>query len=227
VLNSDGTLTHVPTRIVVIDGKYYVVISSLTNSVYTVIWNPVEFADVADHWAKEPVNDMGSRLIVNGVRSGLFEPDTDVTRAEFAAIVVRGLGLRPGAGASPFSDVDTSDWFCGYAKTAHEYGLIGGYGDGTFLPEQQITREEAMVVIARAMKLSEIDAGQGEDPTAVLDRFADRALVEDWAVNGVAACVKVGVAAGRTATELAPKGNITRAETAVMVRRLLQASGII
>jgi hypothetical protein len=227
VLNSDGTFTHVPTTIVVIDGKYYAKINSLTNSVYSVIWNPVEFADMANHWANEAVNDMGSRLVVNGVGSGLFDPDTDVTRAEFATIMVRGLGLRPGSGENPFTDVDASDWYCGYIQTAHEYGLIGGYGDGTFLPELQITREEAMAIIARSMELTELDSRLGTDPGALLGRFADRALVEDWAVNGVAACVKTGVVGGRTATELAPKGNITRAETAVMVRRLLQASGLI
>ena len=58
VLNSDGTFSHVPTSIVVINGKYYAKINSLTNSTYSVIYNPVEFADVANHWAKTAINDM-------------------------------------------------------------------------------------------------------------------------------------------------------------------------
>jgi hypothetical protein len=66
VLNEDGTFRHVPTQIIMIDGKYYAKINSLTNSVYSVIYNPVSFADVATHWSKEAVNDMGSRMVVTG-----------------------------------------------------------------------------------------------------------------------------------------------------------------
>ncbi|MGE5423063.1 MAG: hypothetical protein ACM3QW_07350, partial [Ignavibacteriales bacterium] len=66
VQNSDGTFSHVPTTIVAIDEKYYAKINSLTNSAYAVIYNPQTFADMANHWAKADVNDMGSRLIVNG-----------------------------------------------------------------------------------------------------------------------------------------------------------------
>jgi hypothetical protein len=58
VLNNDGTFSHVPTTIVVIDGKYFAKINSLTNSVYTVIWNPRTFNDMENHWAKNDVNDM-------------------------------------------------------------------------------------------------------------------------------------------------------------------------
>jgi len=84
VLNADGTFTHVPTTIILIDGKYYAKINSLTNSTYTVIYNPIEFADVANHWAKDAINDMGSRLVVTGVGNNNYDPASDITRAEFA-----------------------------------------------------------------------------------------------------------------------------------------------
>ncbi|WP_189032613.1 S-layer homology domain-containing protein [Paenibacillus albidus] len=73
-----------PTKIVVIDGKPYAQINSLTNSVYSVIYSPITFADVNTHWAKEAVNDMGSRLVIDGSGEGSFEPGRDITRAEFA-----------------------------------------------------------------------------------------------------------------------------------------------
>jgi hypothetical protein len=66
VMEPDGTARHVPTKIIVIDGRYYAKINSLTNSTYTVIWNPVEFGDVVNHWAKADANDMGSRMVVSG-----------------------------------------------------------------------------------------------------------------------------------------------------------------
>lgn len=67
IVNADGTVSHVPTIITIIDGKYYAKIKSLTNSTYSVIWNLKAFKDVEAHWAKDAVNDMGSRLVVSGV----------------------------------------------------------------------------------------------------------------------------------------------------------------
>lgn len=93
VLNSDGTYSHVPTVITLIDGKYYAKINSLTNSTYSVIYSPKDFKDIEDHWAEDSILDMGSRLIVNGSGDNYFEPDRDITRAEFATIVVKALGL--------------------------------------------------------------------------------------------------------------------------------------
>lgn len=84
VLNDDGTFSHVPTTIVIVDGKYYAKLNSLTNSTYSVIWNEKAFSDVRNHWAEEAVNDMGSRLVINGLTDELFAPDREITRAEFA-----------------------------------------------------------------------------------------------------------------------------------------------
>jgi hypothetical protein len=95
----------------------------------------VEFKDVTDHWAKEAVNDMGSRMIISGIGNDTFEPDRDITRAEFAAVIVRALGLKPGTGGNPFTDVSSNVWYCDYVKTATEYKLISGYGNGKFGPD--------------------------------------------------------------------------------------------
>ena len=137
VLNSDGTFSHVPTTIVKIDGKYYAKINSLTNSTYSVIYNPIEFADVAKHWAKASINNMGSRLVISGVGENNFEPNRDITRAEFAAIMVRALGLAPDAAKNTFSDVSASSWYSGYVGTAASYGIISGYDADTFATKRQ------------------------------------------------------------------------------------------
>lgn len=91
VTEPDGAVRHVPTKVTVIDGRYYAQINSLTNSMYTVIWHPLTFQDVEHHWAQQDVNDMGSRLVVNGVGDEQFNPDADITRAEVATIVKRLL----------------------------------------------------------------------------------------------------------------------------------------
>jgi hypothetical protein len=228
VVNADGTIRHVPTQIRVIDGKYYAVINSLTNSTYTVVWHPVEFSDVEKHWAKEAINDMGSRMVINGVGSGNFEPNRNMTRAEFAAIIVRALGLAPGTGASGFSDVSSSAWYSGYVKTASEYGIITGYTGGTFGPNDLISREQAMAMIARAMKITNLEVSLTDSAISkLLATYTDGTLASDYAKSGIAACLQAGVASGKGVDAIAPKDFITRAEVAVMVQRLLRKSELI
>lgn len=228
VVEPDGTVRQVPTRITVIDGRYYAVISSLTNSTYALIEHPVEFRDVASHWAKEPVNDMGSRMIISGVGNGMFEPDREITRAEFAAITVRALGLKPGEVETLFSDVDTSQWYAGYIRTASEYGLISGYGGGKFGPSDRITCEQAMVMIARAMEITGLKADlKADEADSLLKDYGDSMKAAEWAKESIAACVITGLVSGKDGKLLAPADNITRAEVAALIRRLMQKSDLI
>ncbi|MHA7966984.1 fibronectin type III domain-containing protein [Paenibacillus sp. CAU 1782] len=228
VVEPDGAVRHVPTKIVVEEGTHYAQINSLTNSTYSVVWHPLEFSDVAKHWAKQAVNDMGSRMIVSGIGNEEFGPDRDITRAEFAAIVVRGLGLKLENEATPFSDVKTSDWYSGMINTAYEYQLIDGYSDGTFRPLEKITREQAMVILSKAMTLTGLKeklSVQSTDDTLRL--FQDGASVSHWAQSSVAESVQAGIVSGRSTTTLAPKAYITRAEVATIIQKLLQKSELI
>jgi hypothetical protein len=228
VVNPDGTVRHVPTRVTIINGKYYAVINSLTNSTYTVIWNPIEFSDVTTSWAKDSINDMGSRMVVTGVGDNNYAPDRDITRAEFAAIVVRALGLKPGTGNNPFADVKSSDWYCDYVKTAYEYKLISGYSADTFGPADKITREEAMTMVARAMSITGLKAElKADEAEKLIESFNDSVNTADYAIANIAACIKTGIVSGRENNLIAPKDNITRAEVAAIVQRLLQKSNLI
>jgi hypothetical protein len=158
IQHSRGTVRHVPTKVVKIDGMYYSVINSLTNSTYSVLWHPIEFKDVANHWSKNAVNDMGSRMVIEGIGNGMFSPDWDITRAEFAAIIVRGLGLKLESGVIPFLDVKLTNWYNSAINTAYSNQLISGFEDGTFRPNDKITREQAMVIIDKAMKITNLKA---------------------------------------------------------------------
>lgn len=228
VLEKDGTLRHVPTKVSKVNEIYYAQINSLTNSDYGVIWNPLEFADVANHWSKQAVNDLGSRLVVNGVGGGRFNPNADITRGEFAAIMVRGLGLRLGKGTTPFTDVAAAEWYAAVVNTAYKFGLIAGYEDGTFRPQERITRQEAMTIIARAMKTTGLKKQvEGKDLSQVLAVYTDAAAVADWAKEGVGLSVAAQVVNGRTAATLESGSFITRAEVAAVMQRLLKQSGLI
>lgn len=229
VLNKDGTFSHVPTAIIKDNNRYYAKIKSLTNSTYSVIWNPRTFKDVEKHWAKDFVNDMGSRLIIEGVGGDNFAPDKSITRAEFAAILVKALGLmRTGTGKDTYKDVEKTDWYYDAVSIASEYGIINGYGEGKFGPADEITREQAAAMITRAAKItgliSQLKEGEAADR---LNVFKDAADLSSWSAESMAVCVETGIIYGKTSVTLAPKDFITRAEVATVVRRLLQKSNLI
>ncbi|ANY66809.1 hypothetical protein BBD42_10300 [Paenibacillus sp. BIHB 4019] len=225
VLHSDGQLYHVPTNITMLNGKYYAVINSLTNSTYSVIWHPREMQDVAQHWSRDEVNDLASRMVVQGTSETAFSPDASITRAEFAAIIVRGLGLRPAAlqGQSKFSDVQAGSWYAGYAETAAAYGLITGYADGTFGALKTITREEAIAIIARAVAYTKLSTSGSLDK---LSNFTDQNEISSWAKDAMAATVELQIVTGN-AGQVHPQDDITRAEAAALIRRLLLQADLI
>ncbi|WP_165452467.1 S-layer homology domain-containing protein [Paenibacillus thalictri] len=224
VVGADGQLTHLPTRITMRDGIYYADIQSLTNSSYTVIWNPKTFDDVKQHWSREDVNDLASRLIIEGSADGRFLPDKTITRAEFTAILLRALGLRtPKAGtpAVSFADVAQINWYAAPIAAAVSYGLISGYEDGTFRPEGTITRAEAMVMLARAMDIVKLDkVSDSTKVSRLLAGFTDNEAIGVWAQPAAASAVQQGIVDGVDG-KLLPKEAISRAQTAAMVRRLL------
>ncbi|GEC82667.1 immunoglobulin-like domain-containing protein [Lysinibacillus sphaericus] len=228
VVRPDGTTYHVPTKVVQKEGKHYAVINSLTNSLYTVVWHPVAFNDVTTHWAKDSINNLGSRFIIDGTSQGVFEPNKDITRSQFVAIMVRGLGLKPSEGTIKYSDVAQDAWYAHYLNTATEYNLIQGYGNGKFGPNDKITRQQAMTILARALSLTNINTSITEDEiNSILAPFSDNQQIADDAKRYIALSVKTGLVTGRSNQMIAPADNITRAEVAVIIERFLKTSKLI
>lgn len=230
VIEADGDTRHVPTKVVVEGGKYYAKVNSLTNSRFVLVGHSAQFADMAGHWAREAVNDLGSRMIIQGNSSGCFNPNQSITRAEYIDAIVKGLGLKPQSGITPFPDVNSADWFNCSANTAYTYGLISGLADGKFHPADFITREQAFEIIAKAMKLTGLKAklaSASDSAEQTLSAFIDAGLISGWAKSSVIDCLQAGIIVGMTGTELAPKTYISKAEAAIIVRRLLMKSGLI
>jgi endo-1,4-beta-xylanase len=229
VLNADGSFSHVPTTVIKVDGKYYARINSLTNSTYAVISNSRTFSDVENHWSKDAVNDIASRLIMNGVNSDQFNPDMDITRGEFVDAVVKALGLyRIGQGKEAFNDVSDDSSYYDAAGIAYEYGIASGYTDGSFRPENTITRQEAMTIAAKAMRLAGIKVDYTADEIEKsLAGFKDSDVLASWAEGSTAACINAGVISGKTGKVIAPKDNMSRAEVASIIKKILVKSGLI
>ncbi|KAF5065625.1 Cadherin-like protein [anaerobic digester metagenome] len=223
VFNADGTYSHVPTEVYQKDGKWYAKLNSMTNSDYSVIWNPVTVKSVENHWAKDAVNDMASRLVIFNPEE--FEPNKAITRADFAEYIVRALGLyREGSThENNFKDVSAKGERTLAILIANEYGIVSGYSDGNFRGDNQITREEAMVMYQRAMEITKL-VGSDENR---YQSYTDYSQVSDWAKTNVKNVLSAHVFNGTTATKISPKGNLTYAEAAQAIRNLLIESKLI
>ncbi|MFC3343048.1 immunoglobulin-like domain-containing protein [Paenibacillus abyssi] len=189
------------------------------NSTYTVIRSDKTFADLKGHWAQADIELLANKHIVYGSTADTFAPDTEITRAQFAALLVRSLGLAEDKAGNPFTDVKTGDWFAGAVETAQKAGLISGYKDGTFRPNTPITREQMVSIIARALKF----VGKVPQVEALtLERFADAFSIADWAKEASSQLLAVHIIHGTADTRFAPKEYATRAQSAVMLKRMLQ-----
>ena len=228
VLDEDGSIRQVPTRVASINGKYYAIIKSLTNSTYAAISYQNEFSDVKTHWAKDFIGDLSSRLVIKGTGDNQFDPDSKATRAEFAALLVRALGLAPQTGENKFSDVDVEDWFCSYINTAARYEIVYGYDEKSFGPNDLITREQAMSMTARAMKIVSLNLClKDSEAESLLEVYKDGQELSKYARQGAASCIKEEVLPVPSGFILLPKEYLTRAEVAVMVWRMLNNSKLI
>lgn len=183
------------------------------------------FSDVKTHGNRAAIEALAKRGIITGKGNGLFDPDADMTRAEFCAIVVRALGLTPKAG-SAFSDV-SSQWFAPYVGTASSFQIVNGVGGGRFAPNDTITRQEAAVMTARAAKLCGLTR---EYNTAairdILAQFTDYVQTADWAREQLALCYDTGIL-DDSALTIQPTVPVKRCEVAQMLYNLLSLANLL
>jgi pectate lyase len=237
-----GTFAGVPATLVRDGDASFALLHRTGNSLYVAVEARRSFDDLVGHWARAEVEGLAGRLYIDGVSPGRFSPDEDVTRAQFAAMLVRALGLA--GGASTFADVDPDAWYADAVAAAERFGLASGYGDGTFRPEEPVTREQMATMLDRAMKRTGYagaetaigrdmaaegsSSGSGDlaallhaDEAAMLDGFADADAISEWARSPLAAMVAAGIAQGTPAGMLEPERLASRAQAAAMLARLL------
>ncbi|OMF02805.1 S-layer homology domain-containing protein [Paenibacillus sp. FSL H7-0942] len=230
IINPDGSIFHVPTVVTKISSRYYALINDLRSSgSYSVIWNPQDFEDARSHWGKTDVNNIAARLDLQGNGDNTFSPNRQVTRSEFAEIVVLGLGLmRQDAPQNLFPDVNDSAWFRSAVALANEFGIVRGYDNGNFNGNQEITREQGFAMVARAYRLIEPEAAISPDQmNSELERYSDAADVSNWAKEDVAQLIAAGIIQGNGPQVLSPKTTMTRAEVTALIARMLKVTNLI
>lgn len=176
-----------------------------------------EFTDMptANHWAYKALNAAVTNNLLKGDDNNKLNPESNLKRAEMAAIINRAFGAIQVSDISKFTDVTKGAWYYSDISKAFTMGIFTGYDTGLMKPESPITRQEAFVVLARAIKLE-------DGTTTALDKFSDKALIADWSKGALSAMVSAGYANG-TYGKLNPTGNITRQEFAQVVYNVVKS----
>lgn len=168
------------------------------------------YADTNGHWAEAAIERWSGYGILQGA-DGRFSPDGTLTRAQMATILSRLLAL-PEASSYGFTDVAAGDWFADAIDRCAAAGIMQGTG-GKAEPNAPITREQAMVMLCRALGIDAVAAN--------LSGYPDGAQVSAYAAGYVAALVQMGIVKGDANGKLNPAGNITRAEIVTIIDRLI------
>jgi len=141
------------------------------------------FPDMPDNWATKALESAVANGLLTGYEDGKLWPDRPLTRAQMAAIITRTFGAAEQADISAYTDVKSTDWFAADIAKAVKMGVMQGY-DGKMSPNDNITREQAFVVLARALKL--------EPATSASRTFADESDISSWAKGLIFAMVNAG-----------------------------------
>lgn len=222
-----GKINFVPATFEVKDGKTIVTMKRNGNSIYAIAQSKMSFIDIENHWAKKEIQLLASKQILKGQTDESFVPDDNITRAEFAALLVRGLGLTdPAEERHNLTDVHADDWFSGSVGAAVRAGIITGYEDHTFRPNQFVTREEMAVMISKTIQFAQ-NKGVNALDEQLLAKFIDGDQVSPWAQASLLEVLKAKIMVGSPDNTLHPVDHATRAEATVCIKRLLEFIGFI
>ena len=178
------------------------------------------FGDITEHPNRAAIEALAAREIITGRNDNEFDPDATMTRAEFAAITTRALGL-PMKENTVFTDIASTIWYSNPVGTAYYYEIVTGTSATTFNPGGIITRQEAAVMVARAAKLCGMDTDRTETEIRdTLAAFGDYRTVAYWAQASMAFCFDTGIL-DDTEFDIQPAKAVTRAEIAEMHYRML------
>ena len=175
----------------------------------------VRFTDLGAHaWAADAINALADKGIIKGTSATTYSPAKNITRADFAILLVRAFE-KTSDNTENFADVSDSDYFAKELAIARNTGLVGGIGDNKFAPRDNIKRCDMMLMVYRVIK----DKLVGAD--IIRPQYEDFDSVPEYAKEAVSALISAGLVNGK-GDKIAPNDNTTRAEVAVLLSRVLE-----
>lgn len=196
---------------------------ALALGVFLVLASPLSalaFFDTQGHWAGNTVRHLAARDIVHGKSAEVFAPNLPVTRAEFATLLANGLGQGEETrslqhGSSSFSDIYSGFWAKGSLELCFELQIMVPDSRGRCYPNRSITRAETAVMVAKALGLA------GTEGLS----FADSTRIPAWAAEAISAVSNAEILKGFPDGTFRPQNNLTRAEAAVIIEKILEHQG--
>ena len=207
---------------IITNGRYNaatgkVVFSLKHFSKYAAGYVDVTFKDIGNvEWAKESIEALAARKVVDGIGDNAFDPDNKVTRAQFIKLLMKALELADETAQCSLSDVKPGEWYYNSIAAAQKLGIVVGKEDGTFGVDDEISRQDMAVMVYRAAKLLQLELG---NQTTNTTEFIDKSEIAGYAVEQVAAMQKAGIILGDNGRFM-PRDNATRAEAAVIIYRV-------
>ncbi|ASS76342.1 hypothetical protein CIG75_16225 [Tumebacillus algifaecis] len=199
-------------------GHGKLVIKRSGNGIYVPIQDAKSFTDIQYTPQRSKIQELSNRHIINGRTTTSFAPQGNITRAEFATLMMLSLGLSDKQGTSLFRDVPKNTWFTKPVGIGSTLGLISGHDAWTFAPHSPITREEIASLMVRC--LSFVEQRPYVDTTRILGQVQDRNNVSSWAREDVALAISTGIL-DKNISSVEPRRAATRAESADMLYNLL------
>lgn len=172
------------------------------------------YSDISDHFAKSYIEELSKKGVINGFEDGSFRPNDNVTRAQAAKIIALALGVDTNGDAT-FDDVSKDVWYNSFVSSLASKGIVKGDGS-KFRPDNLITREDAAVIIMRALQY----LGKGYEGEY---EFTDASDISDYAASSVGALASNGFLKG-DGINFMPKNNITRGELAAIIGRITEGN---
>ncbi|MBD8498241.1 Ig-like domain-containing protein [Paenibacillus arenosi] len=216
-------LGYVPTQIQSEQGAHVLQSQAPSNERIAIVNSTRTFSDTAGHWAVGDINALAGRFIADAASGDQFQPDRSVTRAEFAVMITRGLGLKGDPNqVSSFKDVSRNHADAPYIGAAVKAGIILGYEDRTFKPNDPITREHMSMMMIRAMKTAGYTQQLSKSVDSYFARFSDRGQFASKSKDTVAQALEAGIIQGMSQNTFGVRTKATRAQATSMIRRMLE-----
>lgn len=179
------------------------------------------FADISKHWAKADIELLMAKHVARSQSETSFAPDSNITRAAFASMIVRALDIRDNSSAKNFKDIASGAWYAEDVYKAYTAGIIEGVSSTEFAPDQMITREQMATMLMKAYERATGKKLDGMTEAAKVN-FSDESSISGWAKRNVVLANTVGLVAGNPDGSYNPKGNMTKAQAVVVIKRLME-----
>lgn len=184
------------------------------------------FPDVSDnYWAACDINKLARNDVVVGYPDGMFKPSRNVSRAEFATMIVKGMNMNTCGLPTKclFSDVPAGNWANPLIAKAVDEDLMSGYPNGTFKPHNSVTRAEALVALSKASKDCNMDKCKADE---ILSKYSDANTIPEWAQIPIAQAIQMGALENSpNQSKINPDKKASRAEVASMLQPVRVAAG--